>query len=254
VTGGAPPGARGNGVPVTSWWAALGTCDPRVTGDVLLDLASAGIAAYAQPDGGTRGSYLELRPPHRPMDHLYVEGNRLSEAAKLVGDHLGDRPGSEDAAFEAIVAGFHDAPAEPSWPASEDATAPPGAPDQPPATYQRTIRLTPRTPEPPGLLDPGGVLGDRLPGADPFEGDDEHFERPKLDKPKPVATLTRLACVAIVAGVALILAPAVWGFSDATLADTLGVALVVAGVVRLLGRLKEEPPDDEDRFDDGAVV
>jgi hypothetical protein len=263
MTGGAPPGARGNGVPVQSWWAPLGRMDPRASDEVLAQLAAAGIAAYAQPDGGTRGGYLEVRPPNRPMDLLCVEGNRRAEALNLIGNRLDGQAAPEsdspenslvdqDDAFIAIVAGFNDLPATHSWPASED--APTSTPENPPpATYQRTIYHG--AGNPPGLLDPGGLLGDeiRQPGEDPFADDNEHFTPPVLGKAPPIPLLTRLAVLAIVAGVALIVAPAFWGFDDATLAGTLGVAFIVGGVLRLLRGLRDEP-DDHDHPEDGAVV
>lgn len=204
------------------------------------------------------------------MDLVYVEGNRRDEAHRLVRHRLGEHADSlvdEDAAFAAIVAGFHAPPSTRLWPVEEDTgdgndpeptsgwPSPGDWPDDPPrTTYRRTIRAdTP--PTPPGLLDPGGLLGDeiRVPGADPFEDDDEHFVPPKLGKAPPIQALTRLACLAIAAGIALLVAPTFWGFEDPALSATLGLALIVAGAVRLVGRLRDDG-DDDPPTDDGAVV
>jgi len=254
---GAPPGGRSNGLPVRTWWAPLGRIDPRTSIDVLTQLADADIAAYTRPDSGTTGSYLEVRPPTRPMDLLYVEGDRLSDARAIASGSVED---NQDATFAAIVAGFHDLPATASWPASEDAveedsegsTDEDHRPEPPAASYRRTIRSSDSTQ--PGLLDPGGLLGDeiRQPGDDPFPDDDEHFVPPTLGKAPPIRLLTRLAILAIAAGVALVVAPQFWGFDDTSVAAVLGAALIVGGVVRLLGGLRDEPDDDHPQ--DGAVV
>jgi hypothetical protein len=259
-----PPGARDNGLHATNSWMRLGECDPRLTTELLADLASNGIPAYAQPFIGDVGSYLEVRAPHRPMDRLYVDRARHAAAAALVHGRLGDgeppqvapveTPSVEtgpvtgfdvdsadtDALFAAIVADFH---------------GPDGPPPAPPADPARRPRQTQREP---GLLDPGGLLydstigeGTRPAGEDPFDGDDEHFERPPAEPAPPLHAVTRAALAALCAGIVLLVLPAFVSLSDTEVTNGLGAVLVAAGAVALLSRLRDQPPDDHD---DGAVV
>jgi hypothetical protein len=323
---GAPPGARDNGLPTTSWWAPLGECDPRVTEHLLEQLAAAAIPAYAQPSTGSRGSYLELRPPRRPMDSVYVDNGALSAARELLAgqlgdgeppadapreaeprsdgpaadgttapDRAGDLPGADHAAenaddkidelFAAIIARFHEPEGvQPGEPGVDDpgqlgsgnATATKPSPtagdrgnrDVRPRT--RSDRSSTgdeagapprrrRTDREPGLLDPGGLLHDspigegRPPrGIDPFEGDDEHFERPPVEPGPPMHPVTKMSVIAIVAGILLLLAPAITTLSDLGVSSTIGALLVAGGTVGLVVRLRDDPPDD--RGDGGAVV
>jgi hypothetical protein len=269
MTRGAPPGARDNGLPATSWWAPLGECDPRVTGDLLTQLAAASIPAYAQPSAGSRGSYLELRPPRRPMDSLYVDNGSQHAARKLLAGQLGDgeppaaapreastesnSPSTDsggdvqsdddtDALFAAIIADFHGPNGPPP---------PPEVPNPPRQPWTSTRE--------PGLLDPGGLLHDSSIGegrgrraTDPFEGDDEHFERPQVEPPPPMHPMTKVSVAAIVAGIALLLAPAIISFSDLGVSSTVGALLVAGGTIGLVLRLRDDPPDDGS--DGGAVV
>jgi hypothetical protein len=276
---GAPPGARDNGLPATSWWAPLGECDPRVTGHLLEQLAAASIPAYAQPSTGSRGSYLELRPPRRPMDSLYVDNGAQGAARELLAGQLGDgepaadapregdvapaapdaAPGSDvlaeddtDALFAAIIAGFHGPDGGPNAGQSAGTLAP--SPDAPQFPPRRRASDRPR-----GLLDPGGLLHDSSIGegrpprnADPFEDDDEHFERPPVDPAPPMHPVTKISVVAIIAGIALLLAPAVISLSNLGVSSTVGALLVAGGTAGLILRLRDDPPDGDG--DGGAVV
>lgn len=287
MSGGAPPGARANGLPTTSWWAPLGECDPRATGHLLDELARASIPAYAQPSLGSRGSYLELHPPRRPMDSLYVDSSVHRAARELLAGQLDDGeppvdapresdPGTvpttdtrasllpsdedTDAIFAAIVAGFHGPDATPgtTLPRPPSSTPPP-APQSPsaPTTPVRPRRRA--SDRPPGLLDPGGLLHDSSIGegrpphkADPFEGDDEHFERPPAQPAPPMHPATRMSIAAIIAGIALLVAPAVSSFADVHVASAVGAILVAGGTLGLVLRMRDDPPDDGG--DGGAVV
>lgn len=273
---GAPPGARDNGLPATSWWAPLGECDPRVTGHLLEQLAAKSIPAYAQPSTGSRGSYLELRPPRRPMDSLYVDNGAQRTARELLAGQLGDgepaadapregdvtpaAPGVDagsgsdviaeddtDALFAAIIAGFHGPDGGPN----ASTVAPPSEPQQFPPRRRASDR-------PRGLLDPGGLLHDSSIGegrpprnADPFEDDDEHFERPPVDPAPPMHPVTKISVVAIIAGIALLIAPAIISLSDLGVSSTIGALLVAGGTAGLILRLRDDPPDNGDG---GAVV
>ncbi len=276
MTRGAPPGAQNNGLPAASWWVSLGECDPRVTGHLLRQLGQAGIPAYAQPSLGQRGSYLELRPPHRPMDSIHVDNGTQDAARTLLAGQLGDgeppsdapteesrsspgsvrdtgRPGSTmlpgadspealDAQFAAIVAGFHAAGSSPA------STGEPPAPRRPWVA----------SPEP-GLLDPGGLLHDTPLGSgsghnriDPFDGDNEHYVPPKPAPVPPMHPVTKGAVVAIVTGIVLLLAPAFLSVTDLGMSSVIGALLVGGGTLALVLRLRDDPPDHGD--DGGAVV
>lgn len=273
MTAGPPPtGGRGNGLAPQGSWVALGECDPRVADELLGDLALARIPAYALASPGSVGGYLELRLPVRPVDRLFVDGAQLSAARQLVSTRLAETgldalaqpapaPLEQDAAFAAIIADFQ-APTEPgSWPASEDLGPAGNELDLPagPASTRRAAGPVIRPATPPGLLDPGGLLydsplgdGGRLPGADPFAGDEHHYLPPAPPPVSPWHPVTRAGALAVLAGLLSFLLPPLGVFTDATVADALGATLIVAGTAALVSRLREDRPADGP--DDGAVV
>src|SRR6185437_10072909 len=147
--------------------------------------------------------------------------------------------------------GFHDTGG------SHDGGSPPVAlpadPDGPtrPTTAPGETPRRRRSDREPGLLDPGGLLHDSGIGegrpprsADPFDGDDEHFERPPVPPAPPMQPITKISVIAIVAGILLLLAPAVISVSDVGVSSAVGALLVAGGTVGLVLRLRDEPPDD----------
>jgi hypothetical protein len=154
--------------------------------------------------------------------------------------------------FAEIVAGLRapDASAEPGaepgarrWPAAED--------------IDPRVRPGGET----GLLDPGGLLydssigeGRREPGADPFDGDDNHYSPPEPEPGPPMHAVTKAGIFALLAGIFFLFAPVFGLFSDDTISDVLGAAFVIGGIAALVSRLRDDDPDGPGRSDDGAVV
>jgi hypothetical protein len=256
-----PVGSRGNGLSAGGW-ALVADCDPRVADELLTLLADAAIAACAAPSTGERGGYLEVRLPRRPVDRLYVDAARRADAEKLVRTRLAEpmgqltgpaSPSANDEAFDAIVAGWSVQQLG-DWPDAENVR-----PDEPPPTERRR---RPTTPEPTprqdtGLLDPGGLLydstiGEGQPSADPFEGDENHYVPPPPPPAPKLRSATKVAWIAIVLGIAALLAVPLGWIADTQLADLVGGMFVLGGVGSLIYHLRDDSPHDGP--DDGAVV
>lgn len=253
----APVGARGNGLLAVAW-APLGECDPRLADELLELLATVSIAAYATPSPGTRGGYLEIRLPTRPLDRVYVDAGRRAEAESLVRSRMasGEHPepvaardlGADDEAWASIVAGLtaQGPGARGDWPALEDLPVDDQA-DQPPAEQRPPApavrRVVPAT---------GADDREQPRRADPFDGDDNHYEPPEVGPLPPVHPVTRAAWLAVLAGAIFLFAPALGIFTDTQVSAVLGALLVVGGVGTLVARLHDGPPSDGG--DDGAVV
>ncbi|GGQ52493.1 DUF308 domain-containing protein [Couchioplanes azureus] len=272
--GGARRGRRDNGLDAADY-AAAGDVDPRV-GEHLLDvLAAGGIAAYLQPSADLNPILRATTLPARPTDRLYVDRTHLDTARehlqKLTGDAgtaspatpPKERPSGDqrevDAAWAQIVAGFHTAvdPASPPWPAAEgiDAARAPQPPAEPGdkitsatdvAGIQLNRRRTDRVDEP-SLLDGLDTFGTGPGGED----DDERYVPPP---PPPLPHISKYAIAGVagvVLGFVLFLFP--WLLPvDRNLVTLIGFTSIVAGAVTLVWRLRSG--DDDDEFDDGAVV
>lgn len=254
-----PANSRGNGLQAGGWIRVV-DCDPRLTDELLSLLADAAIAACAAPSPGERGAYLEVRPPRRPVDRLYVDSLRRTDAEKLVRGRL-DRPlgeltgpaspSAQDELFDAIVADFS-APAGPIvWPDAESVTDEPRRREEPPRRYERPASTG-------GLLDPGGLLYDSTIGEgtrdrdDPFADDPYHYTPPPAPPAPRWRASTKAAGAAILVGILFVVAASVGLFTDARFADVIGGLLVLAGVVTLIVNLHDGPREDDG--DDGARV
>jgi hypothetical protein len=272
-TGGARRGRRDNGIDAADF-AVAGDVDPRV-GEHLLDvLAAGGIAAYLQPSADLNPILRTTTYPPRPTDRLYVDRTQLAVARehleKLTGG-VGPTPpappaestrkspgGSQsdiDAEWAKIIAGFN-APVETSpWPESESVEkAPtPEEPRQPGSGLTSAADISGislnrrRTDQPePSLLD----------GLDTFgtgdeDDDDERYNPPP---PPPMPRFSKYAVagvLGIIVGFVLFLRPTLLPV-DRDLVTLIGFAAIVSGAVTLVWRLRSG--DDEDDFDDGAVV
>jgi hypothetical protein len=286
--GGARRGRRDNGLDAADY-AVAGDVDPRV-GEHLLDvLAAGGIAAYLQPSADLNPILRTTTLPARPTDRLYVDKEHLTTArehldrlADVVGPtgppgtapRQGTRPESSagqpdvDAEWARIVAGFHTTvdPTAAPWPASEglDATrAPDTAPD--PTRAQRP-ELPENTEERGGTLpsaaDFSGISLNRrrtdepslLDGLDTFGSGLDDGERYIPPPPPPLPKLSKYtvaAALSILVGFVLFLFPALLPL-DPDLIMLLGFTAVVSGAGTLVWRLRTG--DDDDDFDDGAVV
>lgn len=147
-----------------------------------------------------------------------------------------DGPEDIDAAFAEIVAGLRQDMPMSSWP--EDATADDGSAGEPTDDHDDAT---------------GGIAARRIEEPAPRDWtppveDEGHFEPPEpppLPKPRPA---TIVGFVAIVTGIALLLATGLTGVGDA-IALPLGLVLISAGIAWLLFRIRRGPPDSDD---DGA--
>ncbi|HET9516899.1 MAG TPA: DUF308 domain-containing protein [Actinoplanes sp.] len=273
AAGGSRRGRRDNGLDAADY-AVAGDVDPRI-GEHLLDvLAAGGIAAYLQPSADLNHILRTTTLPARPTDRLYVDKEHLSTAR----DHLqrltegagptdpapqpDATPASSsgqsdlDAQWAQIVAGF-DTPVEPGsapWPAAEDRGT--DRPDGGPAGAERPgglpsavdfsgISLNRRRTDEPSLLDGLDTFGDDL-------DDGEGYTPPPPPPLPPVSKFTVAGVFAVVIGFVLFLRPALLPGIDPDVVTLLGFTAVVAGAITLVWRLRTG--DDDDDFDDGAVV
>jgi hypothetical protein len=273
TAGGARRGRRDNGIDASDY-AVAGDVDPRV-GEHLLDvLGASGIAAYLQPTADLNPILRATTLPARPTDRLYVDRAQLETAReflhKATGGELPTPPppppdptaapvapqAEVDAAWAEIIAGFHTAPdptAAPPWPASESIEDGPAKPPPAPPRLQSAadfsgITLNRRRTDQPDLP---SVL-DGLDDLDDLAGDDERYVPPP---PPPLPSISKYAVMGIlgvVVGFVLFLFPELLPI-DPDYVILLGFAAIVSGAVMLVWRLRTGD-DDEDDFDDGAVV
>jgi len=250
-------GRRDNGL-VAAEYAVAGDVDPRL-GEHLLDvLALEGIAAYLRPSTDQHPVTRTTTLPAVPTDRLYVDRvhldaargylDRLREDEQPV-DRSIDKEQDMDAAWAAIVAGYHEDRAGGAWPVSENVTR---DTEEPPSRSTTTSR---------GLTDGRGAVGDDvslLDGLDRFgahlpDEDDEGYVPPP-PPPLPTPALpTILAAVGIGGGFLLVLWPDLLpiGRDSALL---LGFGGIIAGFVTLVWRLRPGDESDDVDPDDGAKV
>jgi hypothetical protein len=253
------PGRRDNGL-VAAEYAVAGDVDPRL-GEHLLDvLALDGIAAYLRPSTDLHPVTRTTTLPAIPTDRLFVDRVHLDAARGYIEQLRGDEQPIDgsvidagqdmDAAWAAIVAGYHADRGSGAWPASEDVTR---DGEEPPS------RGTPRVPR--GLTDGRTAVGDDvslLDGLDrlgahlPDEEDEGYVPPPPPPLPIP-ALPTIVASAAIGVGFLLVLWPDLLpiGRDSALL---LGFAGIIAGFVTLVWRLRPGDEEDDVDPDDGAKV
>jgi hypothetical protein len=249
-------GRRDNGLDAAGW-RAIEDLDPRVSEEVLDTLGARGIAAYVQPamdvDPVTRSATV----PSRPSDRLYVDRAQVEAARDCVRQVL-DRGRADpdlDAMFAGIVAEF-DRPVDTSvatWPALEDAPRD-AEPAPEPAERERPPRpVDARQVTEPSLLDALDEFGAGLPDLP-----EESMERFVPPPPPPLPRLSRqtvLGTLSILAGMFLLLGrPDVLPLSRSA-AMLIGFAMVLAGAIALIMRLRPGTEEDEEfNPDDGAQV
>jgi hypothetical protein len=258
TAGGARRGRRDNGLDAADFVVA-GDVDPRV-GEHLLDVLQAvGIAAYLQPTADLNPILRATTLPSRPTDRLYVDRTYLEAArAHLLKETGGQPPTPPDptrepdieAEWAKIVAGFHTTidPTAAPWPASEDL---PSAPEPPPAPGEPAQHNRRRTDQPaePTVLESFDAFG---PDLDEDDEDEDRFVPPP---PPPLPHISKYAVMGllgVVLGFVLFLFPDLLPI-DRDYVIMLGFAAIVSGAVMLVWRLRSGD-DDEDDFDDGAVV
>lgn len=262
-------GRRDNGLDAADW-RAIEDLDPRVSEEVLDTLGARGIAAYVQPAMDVDPITRSTTVPSRPSDRLYVDRQQVAAARECVRQLLDrDSPTTDlDAMFASIVADFDrpvDTTAAASWPAMEDSPRDPEPAPEPererPARPVDARHLTEPT-----LLDaldefgahlPDAGSGDAAPGgaADLAHESTERFVPPP---PPPLPRLSRqtvLGTVAIIAGLLMILGQPDVLPMDRSTTMLLGFAVVLAGAVALIMRLRPgTDPEEETHPDDGAQV
>ncbi|WP_433794164.1 DUF308 domain-containing protein [Actinoplanes sp. CA-252034] len=264
TAGGARRGRRDNGLDAADF-AAAGDVDPRI-GEHLLDvLAAGGIAAYLQPTADLNPVLRATTLPARPVDRLFVDRTHLETAKEHLQKVTGGAPPTPpappaptpkpqaevDEEWAKIVAGFHttvDTETTP-WPAAEDDPGPPPPPIR--STTEEGAPHNRRRTDPKD--EPSILYGLDTFGADLPE-DDEEEERYVPPPPPPLPRISKYtvtALLGIAAGFVLFLFPRLIPI-DAGLVTFLGFAAIIAGAATLVWRLRSG--DDDDEFDDGAVV
>ncbi|MEU4236673.1 DUF308 domain-containing protein [Actinoplanes sp. NPDC026619] len=265
TAGGARRGRRDNGIDAADF-AVAGDVDPRV-GEHLLDVLQAvGIAAYLQPTADLNPILRATTLPARPTDRLYVDRAHLDVAREHLHQVTDGAPPTSpptapadptrepdiEAEWAKIVAGFH-SPVDPTaapWPASEELPVEPS----PPATSTDTVtygrRRTDQKPAESSLIDGLDTFGADLEDDD----DDEEDERYIPPPPPPLPRISKYAVMGVLGvlvGFVLFLFPGLLPVSQ-DYVTLLGFAAIVSGAVMLVWRLRSG--DDEDDYDDGAVV
>lgn len=241
---------RSNGLSAPKF-DVLADVDQRVSAHVLRLMADVGIAAYARQRANSAGYVGRL-----VIDRIWVDAERRDEADTLLADNLSSLIAEfdtedDDAAFEAIVAGWDGTPAEPvgRWPVQEEANDPKGdgsdgdvddddRRDVPASGRRRLIR--------PARTDVPEVV------EDDFD-DDAHFVP---EPPPPLPKLPRntaIAMWALLGGVAVLLISWLLDLTGGYL-QWLGLAGVLGGATALIVRMRDKLPPEEGGPDDGAVL
>ena len=254
-------GRRDNGLDARDF-VPLIDVDPRV-GEHLLDvLALAGIAAYLQPSSDLNPVIRSTTLPSRPTDRLWADRRYANEARNLLAQHEHEaesrleasgeaEPESTeeeidvDAAWEQIVAGYHDesaATTTPAWPSAEETGEPdedrsPGtAQDSAPATAVRSNDLRPSGPPTPGPRD--HVPVEPSDDDDLGETDDEGYTPPPPPPlPRPTGHVI-LGVVSVLVGFLLFFRPDLLGIGQ-DLTMVLGVFGVLGGAGLLVYQLRD---------------
>jgi hypothetical protein len=223
-----------------------------------------------------------------------AERGEPDEKGVPVGEPLGDEQGvpfDEDAAWQAIVAGYGEEPPDPPGakpfksvedlalldPVTNDAPGGGDAPERPEKGKKNETGGTVGTSEKDGAGDEAGkpptaakplggsvsfapgVRGPRdyqapEPSEDDFDGDDEGHFVPPEPPPLPSAdTTAKFAWLAVVGGPIVLLLAILLGWDMTWWLATVGIGGFLGGFATLVARMK---PDDEDEDDPGrgAVV
>ncbi|MFI1988110.1 DUF308 domain-containing protein [Actinoplanes sp. NPDC020271] len=260
TAGGARRGRRDNGLDATDY-AVAGDVDPRV-GEHLLDvLAAGGIAAYLQPTADLNPILRATTLPARPIDRLYVDRTHLDTAREHLQQVTGGlpatppaepapapRPQAEvDAEWEKIIAGFHTTvePEAASWPEAEGTTSDTKARPVDEEGRPLNRRRTDPPPEPVfyPVLDPFGF-------PDVADDDERYVPPPPPPLPK-ISKYAAFGILGVIFGFVLFLCPTLLPI-DSFFVMLFGFAAIVGGAATLVWRLRSG--DDDDEFDDGAVV
>jgi hypothetical protein len=246
---------RSNGLPAVRY-TPLVDLAPQFADALLEALRAEGVAAYAAPAPGRRGPYMDVILPDQPTDRVWVDANAEADARALLearrAEFAEEAPArasvraamteAEDAAWQAIVAGWEQSSTEPvpPWPVSEDvATEPEAEPIavRPGAWVEDEPLVVQEIPRPPVEDDP-----------------EDHFVPPP---PPPLPRLqarTKLAWLGVFFGPLYMLAHAWFGIDLFYGASLLILLAFVGGAASLIYRMKDGPGDDHFDPGDGAIV
>jgi hypothetical protein len=218
--------------------------EPHLADAMLEALRVEGVAAYAAPSPGVSGPYLDVHLPDRPKDRLWVDAEARERASAVVRAALprmqeqyeaGTRPASdEDAAWQAIVAGYDQTGVDP-------------ADELRPGAVSGQSRLLRRTE--PIEVSPA----DQSDEADGAPREEDHYVPPPPPPLPQADAVTKLGWAAVIGGPAYLLFGTVTGHGLSEQGAVLAVLAFAAGFVTLVARMKERPPTDSGP-DDGAVV
>ncbi|HEY2834882.1 MAG TPA: hypothetical protein VGJ14_20870 [Sporichthyaceae bacterium] len=246
---------RSNGLPAVRY-TPLVDLQPHFADALLEALRAEGVAAYAAPAPGRRGPYMDVILPDRPTDRVWVDAAAEADARALLESRRGEFsepparatvPASmteaEDAAWQAIVAGWEQNTTDPvpPWPVAEDVVA--GEAQAEPAAVR-----------PGSHADDEPLVVQEIPRP-PVEADDpeDHFVPPP---PPPLPRLeprTKLAWLGVFLGPIYLVARAWFGIDLFYGASVLILAAFIGGAVSLIYRMKDDGRDEIDP-DNGAVV
>lgn len=214
---------RSNGLTADDY-APLAELERSVAADALLALRDAGVAAYAV--------HRDLE--HAPRVTLFADRTALDRARAVVHDLAPEAiPASEvspvdEVAWQQIVSGFSATATEPEH-------------DRRPAT-EETEPVDHRDPAPPSSR-PHPLVGD----------DEEHFTPEPPPPPPALDLVSRLSWIGLFGGPLVLLVAALFGWSPPRALTLLCVLAFVGGMVTLVVRMKDRPPNDGGP-DNGAVV
>jgi hypothetical protein len=245
---------RSNGLPAVRY-TPLVDLSPHLADALLEALRAEGVAAYAAPSPGRKGPYMDVVLPDRPTDRVWVDAGAEADARALLearrAEFAEEPPAraavrasmteAEDAAWQAIVAGWEQGTTDPvpPWPVAEDVTA-------------VEAEAEPVAVRPSAWLEDEPLVVQEIPRP-PMEEPEDHFVPPP---PPPLPRLqarTKLAWLAVCFGPLYMLAHAWFGIDLFYGSGLLILFAFIGGSASLIYRMKDDRQDEIDP-DDGAVV
>jgi hypothetical protein len=246
---------RSNGLPAVRY-TPLVDLSPHFADALLEALRAEGVAAYAAPAPGRQGPYMDVILPDRPTDRVWVDANAEADARALLAarrTEFAEEPPAraavrasmteaEDAAWQAIVAGWEQNSTEPvpPWPVAEDVTA--AEPEAEPVAVR-----------PSAWVEDEPLVVQEIPRPPVEDDPEDHFVPPP---PPPLPRLearTKLAWLGVCFGPIYMLAHAWFGIDLFYGAGILILLGFVGGAASLIYRMKDTGQDEIDPGD-GAVV
>lgn len=214
---------RSNGLTANDY-APLAELDRSVAADALLALREAGVAAYAVLAEDDRPHRATLFADRAALTRARAVVHTLAPEARTIEHEQVD-----EAAWEQIVAGYSATASEPDGPPQPTVTGEPDEPGQTADLYRA------RAPEPHPLV----------------RDDEDHFVPEPPPPPPDIDLVSRLAWAGVFGGPILLLVATLLTWVPPRAVVLVCVLGFVGGIVTLVLRMKDGPPDDPDN---GAVV